>query len=171
MDRLEFAATYDIEGDTLSGVAHVFGERTMREGRLVEFSPTAFGKSLARAMAFYSHDTSKPLARPRLEVRDGRLHYSMTLGHQSYAEDLRINVRDRLMDRMSFGVTPRRWSDSRDDKGAVVRTYTAADLFDISPVALPAFAGTEAMLHEAADDRREQMARARFRVLEGAHRV
>lgn len=164
MERLEFAATYDLEGDTLSGVVHVFGERTMRGGMLHEFAPTAFGKS--KPLAFYSHDQAKPLARPALEVRDGKLFYSMTLGHQSYAEDLRENVAAGLMDKMSFGVYPRKWKDERSPEGQVVRVHTQSDLFDISPVALPAFAGTEAMLHAADDQRRVEMARARHRVME-----
>jgi len=51
----------------------------------------------------------------------------------------------------------------------VVRLYTKADLFDISPVAtnLPAFQGTTAQLHSLVTDEpvRSQAIRARHRVL------
>lgn len=172
MDCLEFAATYDISGDTLSGVVHAFGERTYRGGVFHQFDPTAFDRSIRKGdvLAFYSHDTTKPLARPTLEVRDGKLHYSMELAHQSYADDLRQNVAMGLMSKMSFGVYPARWKDSRADDGSITRLHTAADLFDISPVAMPAFAGTEAMLHAAGHDRRITMARIRARVLEANRR-
>jgi len=165
MDYLEFAATYTLEGDTLSGVVHAFGERTLRDGIWHEFDAGAFGKS--KPLAFYSHDQSKPLERTAIEVNDGKLLYSMQLGHQSYAEDLRENVAAGLMDKMSFGVYPRKWKDTRGEDGRTVRLHTASDLFDISPVALPAFAGTAAMLHSANDDRRALAAMARYRVLEG----
>lgn len=146
MDRLTFDADYSLDGNTLSGVVHVFGTRTKRDGRLHEFAPTAFGDS--KPVAFYSHDTSKPLAIPDISIRDGAMHFSMTLGTQSYADDLRENQRLGLMQSMSFGVNPVKWVDRREG-GQIVRTYTQADLFDISPVSLPAFTGTSALLHSA----------------------
>lgn len=164
MDRLTFAADYAMEGDTLSGVVHVFGTRTLRDGLLHEFAPTAFGK--AQPLAFYSHDTTKPLAHPSIAIEDGKLHFSMTLGHQSYAEDLRENQRLGLMRSMSFGVTPLKWKDTRTPEG-IVRTHTKSALFDISPVAMPAFEGTTAQLHssETGESVRSQAIRARHRVL------
>ena len=146
MDRLTFDADYTLDGNTLSGVVHVFGTRTLRDGRLHQFAQTAFGD--AQPMAFYSHDTTKPLAIPDIAIRDGKLHFSMTLGNQSYADDLRENQRLGLMRSMSFGVQPEKWTDTREGK-QTVRTYTKANLFDISPVAIPAFSGTTALLHSA----------------------
>jgi HK97 family phage prohead protease len=88
----------------------------------------------------------------------------MTLGHQSYADDLRENVAHKLMDKMSFGVYPEKWKDSKDASGATVRTHTSAALFDISPVTLPAFTGTSALLHSRGLESREsQLIRARAR--------
>ena len=169
MERLEFGATYEVEGNTLSGVVHVFGTKTYRDGRYHVFAPEAFAGSIkdGTPLAFYSHDQSKPLARPALSVEGGKLHYSMTLGQQSYAMDLRENVSAGLMDKMSFGVHPLKWSDEHTKEG-IVRTHTEAGLFDISPVALPAFEGTGAQLHSAdPDDRRREAARARARVTGG----
>lgn len=170
MDRLEFDAEYEVDGNTLSGVVHVFGTKTYRDGRYHAFDPGAFDKSIAlgKVLAFYSHDTDKPLARPVLEVRDGALHYSMTLGHQSYAGDLRENVSAGLMDKMSFGIFQDKFRDTKGEDGVPVRTHTRAELYDISPVAMAAFEGTSAQLHSAdPEDRRRETARARFRVTGG----
>lgn len=167
MDRLTFAATFDAEGDTLSGVVHVFGTRTLREGLSHSFDERAFDRSIkaGTVVGYYGHDVNMPLAKPSLEVRDGKLHYSMTLGHQSYAEDLRQNVASGLMTSMSFGVRPMKWKDAKAEDGSITRVHTASDLFDISPVAMPAFEGTKAMLHSAPEaDIRREMARARYRV-------
>lgn len=168
METLEFAASFDAEGDTLSGVVHVFGTRTPRGGVFHRFAPTAFDRDIAagRALGFYSHDPAKPLAKPTLEVIGKKLHYSMTLGHQSYAEDLRENVQMGLMDKMSFGIYPEQWTDKRESDGTITRTHTQSGLFDISPVSIPAFEGTGTQLHSAdPDDRHRQAARARFRAM------
>ena len=167
MDRLEFDATYEVDGNTLSGVAHVFGTKTYRDGRYHSFDAQAFDKSIAlgRVLAFYSHDTNKPLARPALVVRDGKLHFTMTLGGQTYAQDLRENIASGLMDKMSFGVFQGKYKDTKTPEG-MLRTHTQAELYDVSPVALPAFEGTGAQLHSAVpDDRRREAAKARFRVI------
>ena len=169
MDRLEFAATYDVEGDTLSGIVHVFGTKARKGGIVHTFSATAFDDDIAsgNVLAFYAHDQSRPLARPQLEVKDGKLHYRMTLGHQSYAEDLRENIAAGLMDKMSFGVLPDKWTDEHGS-GGPVRRHTRAKLFDISPVSIPAFDGTSALLHSRdIGSRASQLIRARARVMEG----
>lgn len=168
MDVLEFDATFESEGDTLAGVVHVFGTRTLRDGKYHRFDEHAFDASLPNAMAFYGHDKNKPLAKPSLAIDGGKLTYRMTLGHQSYAEDLRENVKSGLMDKMSFGVYPEKWNDVREKDGTTTRNYTQAHLYDISPVAIPAFEGTVAgLFSDDPDARRREAARARWRVMEG----
>lgn len=171
MDRLTFEAAYALDGNTLSGVAHVFGTTAIKGGTRQRFAAEAFNKSIREhtPMAFYSHDTSKPLASMetgtlKLSVRDSRLYFEMELGDQSYAEDLRKNHAAGLMRGMSFGVLPVK-SELRRDKDGPYRFHTESGLYDISPVAIPAFDGTEAQLHSAdlADDRRDVLIRARHR--------
>lgn len=169
MDTIEFAATFEGQGDTLSGVVHVFGTRTYKYGRAMEFEPGAFDRSIAAGeiTAFYSHDQSKPLAKPSLEVRNGALHFSMELGHQSYAEDLRENRRMGLMNKMSFGIRKdgAKFTDVRE-RGETVRRFRDVAVYDISPVVIPAFEGT--LIHSGSpDDRAREAARARARVLGG----
>jgi HK97 family phage prohead protease len=164
---LTFAATGEISGNRLSGVAHVFGTKATIAGVSHIFSEDAF--DLGRNVyAFYHHDASRPLASTDtgslvLAVKGGKLHYSMELGDQSYAQDLRANVAQGLMGHMSFGVNPRKWEMTKD--GA--RLHTAADLFEVSPVTMPAFDKTSAQLHSApAEWSRSQAVRARARVAE-----
>jgi len=167
VDTIEFAATFEGDGDTLSGVVHVFGTRTRRGNLFHTFDAGAFDRDIAagRPMAFYSHDTSKPLAKPSLAIQDRKLTYSMTLGHQSYANDLRENVAAGLMSKMSFGIHPEKWTDEKGADGTITRRHTQSGLFDISPVSIPAFEGTGSLLHSGdVDDRRRLAALARFRV-------
>lgn len=171
---LDFAADATVEGDTLSGVVHVFGQRAMKAGQVHRFDARAFDASIARGdiYGFDQHDTTRPLASLGsgtlvLEVKGGKLHYSMTLGHQTYAEDLRENVRLGLVKSMSFGVRPQAWKLARDPDGVMVRNHTQADLFEISPVTIPAYSeGTSAQLHSAGGEwSRSQITRARARVM------
>jgi hypothetical protein len=176
MDRLTFEATGELEGDTLRGVVHAFGQRTRLGGVWQEFAPTAFDQSLRKGdvFAFNAHNQSQPLAHMkqqtlRLAVVDGKLTYEMDLGAQTYAQDLRENVRAGLVRSMSFGVWPEVWKMQKSDQGETVRYHTRSALFEVSPVAMPAFAGTDAQLHaQAMESNASRLVRARHRVMEAA---
>ncbi len=167
MDRLEFATDFTVEGDTLHGVVHVFGTRALRDGMFHEMAPSVFDKSIKSGaiVAYYAHDTAKPLAKPRLAVKDGQLEYSLILGGQSYAHDLRENMAQGVMNHMSFGMMPKKWEDTRQRNGTIVRLHTEADVYDISPVSMPAFGGTAAMLNDGDPlDRQREAALIRHEV-------
>lgn len=160
MELVEFSASFDIAGRKLGGTAHVFGERTVRMGELWEFDPHAFDKALqaGQVMAFYAHDKTKPLASQEggtlqlgIVQRAGkfRLDYEMDLGSQSYANDLRENITNKLMGAMSFGVVFEQSEVQRGDDGKLVRRHTAANLYEVSPVAKASFEGTSATLYAA----------------------
>ncbi len=171
MEYLTFRAEPTLSGDTLSGVVHVFGSvsQSVQHGTRHRFEAGAFDKSIARGkvFGFYAHDHTKPLARPSLAVIDGKLRYSMELGHQSYAEDLRENMAAGLMNEMSFGVSSRKSHTERDADGGIVTVHTVAELVEVSPVVMGDFTGTGSTLHAlGVEDRRREMARARFRVAE-----
>lgn len=155
MERLSFAATGSIEGNTLSGVAHTFGTRTKRGSVLMEFAAGSFDKALANSdvRAFWNHDTTYLLGRQSagtvtLTAAQDGLHYSIDLPDTSYAADLKALIARGDLSEMSFGITPGEVAKSKDAAGNTVITHTSvASIFDISPVSLPAFDGTTTQLH------------------------
>lgn len=176
MERITFGATAKVEGNTLSGVAHTFGQRTLRGNRYIEFAPTAFDMALGRSdvRAFVNHDTTLILGRQsngtvRVSVADGGLAYEIDLPDTSYAADLKAVIARGDLNQMSFGVFPGKFTLSKAEDGRQVVTHTSVnDLFDISPVSLPAFEGTSAALHSLSIDGESvasQVVKARHRAL------
>lgn len=151
MERLTFAVS-SIEGRTLSGVAHVYGQVTV-DGRQHSFAPGAFSKSLAaqRPVSFAYHDTSKPLASVKagtlkLADSDAGLTFALELPEGvSYAEDLKRYKEAGNDLYMSFAVVPGKYS--RTPGGG--RLFTEADLLSVDPVVQPAFEGTSVVLNSA----------------------
>ncbi len=176
MDRVLFRAEATIEGNTLSGLAHVYGERALIGGRQYEsFAVGAFDEALKTAdvRAFMEHDRGKLLGRQksgtlRVEANKVGLAYSIDLPDTTYANDLRELVRRGDLAEMSFGFIPGDFEWTRAPDGLPERRHTRAKaLIDVSPVALPAFAGTSVQLRSdgfAAENVRSQLARARARV-------
>ena len=176
MDRLTFAASASIEGNTLSGIVHTFGQRTLVGNRYIEFSRDSFDQALigSDVRAFWNHDTRLLLGRQssdtlQLARQDGVLHYSIDLPETSYAADLKVLVARKDVTEMSFGIMPGKFTFSKAPDGKQVQTHTeVASLFDISVVSLPAFDGTSAQLHSQRyedETPRSQITKARARVL------
>jgi HK97 family phage major capsid protein/HK97 family phage prohead protease len=151
MDRLTFAATGSLDGNTLSGVAHTYGTRTLRGGRYIQFAQGAFRYSDVRS--FWNHDTRLLLGRQssgtvQIEDQPDGLHYSIDLPDTSYAADLKALVARGDLTEMSFGVMPGEKRVEKAGDGKPIDVYLSADLFDISPVSMPAFtSGTSIQLH------------------------
>lgn len=153
MERLVFAATGKVEGRTLSGLAHAYGQVTT-DGRKHSFAPGAFDRSIAAggvvSMAF--HNEAMPLASMRagsLRLASGAegLSYGLDLPEGvSYADDMRALVATGHFELgMSFQILP----GGKFKKVAGVKTWTDVDLISVDPVMLPAFDGTSAVLHSA----------------------
>jgi len=155
VDRLTFAATGAMEGNTLAGVAYVYGQRTLRGNAWMTFAAGAFDEALSRGdvRAFWNHDTTLLLGRQstgtvRLDSRPDGLHYAIDLPDTSYAADMKALVARGDLTEMSFGIVPGKVSKGKADDGRPLHTHTSvAEFFDISPVSLPAFGGTSAQLH------------------------
>jgi len=175
MDRLTFAATAGLEGNTLSGVVHTFGQRAAVGNRYVEFAPGAFDAALVGSdvRAFFNHNTDKLLGRQssgtlKLEVGADGLRYAIDLPATSYADDLKVLLARGDLSEMSFGILPGKFTFTKATDGKQVQTHTSVQaLFDVSPVALPAFAGTSVALHSQRyenETARSQRTKARARV-------
>lgn len=173
MERLTFASTPTVEGRTLSGIAHVFGSVTQRAGHAIAFSAAAFAEALkgSDVYAFVSHDTSRILGHEkagtvRLSVQPEGLAYEIDLPDTGDGRDVATLVGRGDLNSMSFGVNPGKYTLSSLPDGKQLRTYQSVSLFDISPVALPAFTGTYIQLHAAdqlSAERSTQLIQARHR--------
>lgn len=175
MERVTFSTTGAMQGNTLVGVAHAFGTRTLVGNQYVEFSRNAFDAALETSdvRAFWNHDTTLLLGRQSagtvsLSAESDGLHYAIDLPPTTYAADMKVLIDRGDLKEMSFGVMPGKVTAARSTDGKRVQVHTSVkELFDISPVSLPAFEGTSIQLHSLALDGesvRSQTVRARARV-------
>lgn len=179
MNRVTFAVTASLEGNTLEGIAHAFGQRAKQGSGYVEFAPTAFNKALRKSdvRAFVNHDTTLLLGRQksgtvRVSAQKDGLHYAIDLPDTTYANDLKVLIARGDLTEMSFGIMPGASKILRAEDGRQVVYHTeVSEIFDISPVSMPAFGGTSIALHslQTGESARSQLIRARHRVLAGEH--
>lgn len=160
MERLTFAVEQSkVEGRTLSGVAHVYGQVTV-DGRNHSFAPGAFAKSIAsgNVKSFKDHDASQLLGSQKagtLRLQDGdKLAFAIDLPDTSYANDLRALAERGEDIGMSFQVVA---GASKLVKG--VRVFSDARLVSVDPVALPAFEGTSVILNSVQEKDSGQLLR------------
>ncbi len=149
----DLRAAVDGDARTISGYAAVFDSfseplygmfrEVIRRG--------AFTKTLKEGAPIlaWSHDMSKPLASVRggnlvIQEDDRGLWFRATLNGTSWAEDAFKSIEARDVSQMSFGfsVVKDRWSQSETDS-LDERELLEVALFEISPVAFPAYSATE----------------------------
>lgn len=174
-ERVTFAASASMEGNTLVGIVHAFGQLTKRDGRYIAFAPGAFDAALASSdtRAFVNHDTTLLLGRRsngtvRVTADAKALRTEIDLPNTTYANDLRALVERGDLTEFSFGVNGGEITRSTAADGLPLHTFTSVgELFDVSPVSVPAFAGTSAQLHSRPFGAgvRSQTAMARYRAL------
>ena len=138
----------------IEGYAVVFNQPSKDLGGFVEvIDPSALdGVDLSQVVMLDQHDYSKPLASVKngtlkLDVDDKGLHFVATLDDSvSYAKDALANVKNGNVDSMSFRFDLDDGGDAftKDENGQVTRTIKQLkDLFEISPVTVPAYDGTQ----------------------------
>jgi HK97 family phage prohead protease len=145
----------DGDGDKparIEGYAALFGveSREMGFGREV-IEPGAFTKTLQESdvVAYWNHDSNKPMARMSqgaLELREDRkgLFASITPDDTTWSVDAVKSVRAGTVKHFSFGFRTIRDSWSTADDGVALRSLVEVSLFDVSPVADPAYLETSA---------------------------
>jgi len=157
-DRIVFGATAEVTGRTLSGVAHTFGTTTLMGEKYVKFERGAFDEALTRSdvRAFWNHDArlllgSQHSGTVRVNAEDDGLHYSIDVANTSYADDMLALIDRGDLAGMSFGIVPGKVKTSKAADGKQIVTHlSVADLFDVSPVSMPAFtSGTTIARHSA----------------------
>lgn len=120
-----------------------------RNGQFVEeIDPGAFVRSLSERdqLALWSHDIGRPLGRKSrgtLQLVNGKdsLAIDITVPDNSWGQDAIVSVQRGDVQGMSFtfDVAPDTGDNWRMEDGVVVRRLLDADLYEVSPVAFPAY--------------------------------
>lgn len=149
----------EVTENTLVGHAATFETMADVGPHYERMAPTAFDEALKDSdiKAFYSHDASKPLGSTaagnlRLSVDKRGLAFELDLPDVSWAQDVKALVRSGILTGVSFGFIPGSDSWSRAQDGRQIRTHESVKrLIEISPVALPAYQGTDIQLRSLSD--------------------
>ncbi|SHU12630.1 phage prohead protease, HK97 family [Mycobacteroides abscessus subsp. abscessus] len=169
----------EVNGNTLSGYASVFGTYADLGSYVETFAPTAFDATLQNpasdVRAYYQHDSKMLLGRQSsgtLKVwTDTRgLGYEIELPKTSYADDVRELADRGDLGGMSIGFRPNPDGETWGRLGnRELRTHTSVlALIEVSPVSIPAYGSTTVQLRsldhitQPAIDGRTQLFRARF---------
>jgi HK97 family phage prohead protease len=179
--RAQFRAEVESAGKLLRGHAAVFDQvAELWPGYGEELASTAFDEVLKRddldTRALFNHDPSLLLGRStagtlRLGVDSTGLEFEVDLPNTTYANDLRELISRGDVTGASFGFMPGVTVLTRAEDGSELTTHTSiADLLDVSPVAFPAYSGTDVALRSknpgaAPAKRPVRLARARARLL------
>lgn len=155
----EIRATGD-SGKTVGGYAAVFEKLSENLGGFVEkIAPGAFKRAIeekADVRALWAHDSSIVLGRTtngtlRLAENTRGLKFELDLPETSAGRDAFISISRGDVSGVSFGFFVRsdKWEFSEDPAKPHVRTLLDIDIFEISPVAFPAYPQTQVSTRDA----------------------
>lgn len=139
----------------ITGHAAVFNQKSEEMFGLREVVlPGAFKKSIKQddVRALWNHDVNFVLGRTksgtlRLKEDEIGLRSDIDLPNTQFARDLHESIRRGDVDQMSFGFYV--ITDAlRKDGGDTVRELVEVQLFDVSPVAFPAYPQTDVAVRE-----------------------
>lgn len=131
-----YAVKWEMKSETM-GYWHRFKE---------QFKKGAFTESLTKEdqRALWSHDTSKVLGRTkngtlRLYEDEVGLRFELDLPNTTLGNDAFETIKRGDIDGVSFGFQMQKQEWDESDPDNIVRTISQAKLFEISPVAFPAY--------------------------------
>lgn len=108
--------------------------------------------------AFWSHNHAQPIGSVKLKREVDGFHYTIRVNKTSWAQDAIEAIRQAQDDGeplgTSFGATDMRFR-FRKDGSKDIAEVTSMRVFEVSPVAIPAFSATSAMVASADQDDRE----------------
>lgn len=174
----EIRAIKDGEGRKITGRAAVFDELSYDLGGFRErIVPGAFAKTIrdgGTKKAYWNHNSDRVLGSTKagtltIEERDDGLHFEIT--PPSWAGEHVESIERGDVDQMSFGfrTVKDRWH--KDEEGKVIRELVEVQLFEVSPVASPAYPQTDAQVRSIEVDRlREMIVKAEHGLLDDTER-
>jgi len=135
----------------IKGHAAVFDKLSEDLGGFREkIAPGAFTKTIKKSdiRALYNHDPNYVLGRNTagtlvLEEDEKGLAIEIDPPDTSFARDLMVSIGRRDITQMSFAFKTIKDSWENQDKKESIRTLEEVDLFDVSPVAYPAYPQTD----------------------------
>lgn len=159
--------TRDETAGRLVGYAAVFGQETRIGSMFREVvEPGAFDAAIGRddVRALINHEPTLILGRTasgtlRLSVDQNGLRYEIDPPETSYARDLQESVRrgDVSQSSFAFRVVREDW-ERPDESGLPLRRVQEVELYDVSPVTYPAYAGTSVSTRAQASAQAQQQA-------------
>lgn len=183
MDKLDLQlrSAAIVEGK-LTGVVHAYGTRALVGNRYEEFASGAFDQVLSQpttdVAAFWNHNRDMLLGRQsagtvEVDTSDPEaIKFGIDLPDTSYANDIRVLAERGDIGGMSFGFVPGKVERFTAPDGREGRRHLqVSDLVEISPVSLPAFAGTSVALRSQPDGESigSQIVRAKARAHKEIH--
>lgn len=164
----EVRATEDTESGKrkITGMAAVFGQLSEDLGGFREkIAPGAFGKTLREKSvkkAYWNHNSDRVLGSTKagtLKLREMDEGLWFEIDPPSWADEHLESIERGDVDQMSFGFrTPAgkdRWF--KDDAGKVIRELTEVQLFEVSPVSMPAYPQTDAQVRSVDTGRLQEL--------------
>lgn len=131
------------------GYASVFNSHAVIMTTYKEIvDPGAFSKTLgADVRALFNHDPNIVLGRTKsktlsLRVDNRGLYVEIDPPDTQVARDLMKSMERGDVDQMSFGFRTVKDKWHRDEDGMTIRTLLEVELFDVSPVTMPAYPDT-----------------------------
>lgn len=148
--RLNFAAKFSVEDNTLTGLASVYNTPTVKtDARNFRIMPGAFAQVMQQdVVALFNHNPDLVLGRVsagtlRLSDESNGLRFAVDLPDTQTGRDVRTLVARGDVNGASFSCLI---SDFELEGGTTLVTGIS-DLFDVGPVTYPAFDATSVELH------------------------